>query len=315
VTNNASVTDWSTADCHFEDCVSTNAHTQVFGTAVPIICWGDAVKGNPNRSMFIRCTFLSSGGNVAASIEQADGLTFIGCHWGDPGGGRGHLILHANNTGVLSTRNGMTGPFCQARSCVFLGCEGPITAKASTDGGAHTAGHISYGYTMENVNAYPVIESGADLTVYTTSTAVATNPGSGCMVYGESLAGAHVFGSTQLIANDALTGVVWSDTDWDPLGASNGGQIFVPPGLKWARATAQIIWAPNTSGWRYVEIAKNLTVMCREWAPNSIWDGAQLVQSHWFRVGSGDNIKVNVKQGSGGSLPLSSASFLQVEFK
>jgi Pectate lyase superfamily protein len=319
VTNNTHVTDWGSADNYFEDCVATNAGGSLLGDHCPLICWGDALRGNINRSAFIRCSFGSYGSKNAVSIEQADGLTFFGCHWGDPGGGQGKLWLHSDSSGLLSTRDGVrTGDGSQSRSCVFIGCEGPIHAKASTlSSGAHTAAHVAYGYTMENINAYPVIEPHADLTVYTTSTAVATNPGSGSLAYGHSFTGVHVFAPSlqSVLSGGSHTTVLWTDTDWDPLGASVSGRVVVPAGIKWVRAMAQILWQRASGGYRYAEINKGGVRLAGQAMYSAMDDAPMMLQSQWFRVQPGDIIDLVVSQDSGTTLTLISGTFLQVEFK
>ncbi len=333
LTNSTSVA--GSADNYYEDCIFTPSASTSNAPIGLIVAGGNA--GNVNRSTFSRCLFGTYAGTVAASIESADGLTFLGCHWGDPNHpcsipGAPALVLHAVDTGVLSGSNS------QSRSCVFIGCEGPILARAAPGGSA--AGHVCYGYTMENVNHYPIIEQGADLTVYATQSASPQNPPAGSLSYGAAFAGCTLSApSATPIPFGTSTTVTWTNTDWDlfysgapfqpcgetsPMQASRNGTIVVPNGIKWARVTAQIAWAINASGARRGEIQRNDTPVAWQLIPSMAGlgsDGGMLLTSPWVRVLGGDTLSLRVlhtASNSGGSsisLALAASCFLQAEWK
>jgi hypothetical protein len=89
----------------------------------------------------------------------------------------------------------------------------------------------------------------------------------------------------------------------------------VPAGIKWVRATAQILWWSASGGYRYAEINKGGVRLAGQAVYSAMDDSPMVLQSQWFRVQPGDIIDLVVSQNSGTTLTLISGTFLQVEFK
>jgi hypothetical protein len=162
---------------------------------------------------------------------------------------------------------------------------------------------------MENVNAYPVIENGADLTVLTTQTAVGTNPGSGAVLYGRAFPGTMVGNiDNQSVPNSSLRKLSWTGVIADGFGSYPGGtqsDLVVPSGVKWLRAHFQGTWARSSVGQRYFEIRKNgFSYAAHRYTANEASEQSFLAPP--IQVVEGDLISVYAWQNSGASLNLTS---------
>ena len=112
--------------------------------------------------------------------------------------------------------------------------------------------------------------------------------------------------AAQSIPNATFTEVAWDSEDTDPLNAwASGSSITVPAGIAWAKVTAYVCWANNSTGKRYVRMMNSTT---GAYLSGDIRDAANeskaSIATPWVQVTPGDVLKLLISQDSGAALNL-----------
>ena len=170
-------------------------------------------------------------------------------------------------------------------------------------------------YSLNSFN-HPIVEAGADLTVFGMSVGT-----TGAGITGGGFVGTQVINSgTQSIPNSTPTTLTWTTNYNDFLScwsASAPTQITVPSIVKWAQIHAQIEFATQFStGELLVQLQINGTTVAQD-LRNNIAGYAPLLtmSSRWIQVTPGQAITVVITQSSGTTQTLAASSQFEVDYK
>lgn len=306
---------------------------------------GDRTWGNFCESDFFgggAITDDSGAGMVQIEAEQSDSVNFYGFSW------NGEFVLHARNTGARSSDAGSinTSTGAQCRSFAFYGYCGLLRVKGYTGslpGGVtrredvSANNHYYGGAPMENIDKFPIIEPGGQISVHTQG--VPGGGGLGGVVFGGRPAMTAVtLTADEAIANSSLTTIAWDVAIGDgvstpllfkgPMGSTgahddtwksgtNPSRVTAPNGVQWARVNVSLMWEANATGFRVAWLLQNGTRVARSGCAAIATEPTVTQLTLMVRVSAGDYFEVQGYQNSGGSLNVLSAdnqSRIEVEF-